>query len=63
MIHHDLTRARRIFDQVILINRRLIAFGRPEEVLTEENILKTYSGLHSLYDEAGVIHHHQQGTK
>lgn len=62
MIHHDLTRARTIFDQVILINRRLIAFGRPEEVLTEENILKTYSGLHSLYDEAGVIHHHQQGT-
>jgi len=63
MIHHDLTRARSIFDQVILINRRLIAFGRPEEVLTEENILKTYSGLHSLYDEAGVIHHHQQGTR
>ncbi len=62
MIHHDLTRARTIFDQVILINRRLVAFGRPEEVLTEENILKTYSGLHSLYDEAGVIHHHQQGT-
>lgn len=62
MIHHDLTRARNIFDQVILINRRLIAFGRPEEVLTEENILKTYSGLHSFYDEAGVIHHHQQGS-
>ncbi len=62
MIHHDLTRARSIFDQVILINRRLIAFGRPDEVLTEENILKTYSGLHSLYDEAGVIHHHQQRT-
>jgi ABC-type Mn2+/Zn2+ transport system ATPase subunit/ABC-type Zn uptake system ZnuABC Zn-binding protein ZnuA len=62
MIHHDLTRARSIFDQVILINRRLIAFGRPEDVLTEENILKTYSGLHSLYDEAGVIHHHQQGS-
>jgi len=63
MIHHDLTRARSIFDQIILINRRLIAFGRPEEVLTEENILKTYSGLHSLYDEAGVIHHNQLGPK
>jgi len=60
MIHHDLTRARTIFDKIILINRRLIAFGPPREVLTEDNILKTYSGLQALYDEAGVIHHTQK---
>lgn len=52
MIHHDLSKARTYFDQVIMINRRLIAFGSPAEVVTEANILRTFSGTQPMYEQA-----------
>ncbi|MFN3529395.1 MAG: metal ABC transporter solute-binding protein, Zn/Mn family [Bacteroidia bacterium] len=52
MIHHDLSKAREYFDEIIMINRRLVAFGAPEKVVNEQNILRTFSGMQSIYEEA-----------
>jgi manganese/iron transport system ATP-binding protein len=41
---HDLGHAASYFDRVMLLNRRLIRFGTPKEVLTSENLLLAYSG-------------------
>jgi ABC-type Mn2+/Zn2+ transport system ATPase subunit/ABC-type Zn uptake system ZnuABC Zn-binding protein ZnuA len=52
MIHHDLQRANTYFDEVLLINQRLIAQGRPEEILVESNLLKAFSGVDPGYADA-----------
>ncbi|MEZ0396073.1 MAG: metal ABC transporter ATP-binding protein [Anaerolineales bacterium] len=41
---HDLEQARRHFDRILLLNRRLIAFGPPERVLQTEILVKAYGG-------------------
>lgn len=44
---HDLNLAAENFERVLLLNRRLIAFGRPERVLTREALEGAYgAGLH-----------------
>jgi ABC-type Mn2+/Zn2+ transport system ATPase subunit len=40
--HHDLKTVPELFDQVIFLNRELIAFGKTAEVFTEENIARTF---------------------
>ncbi len=55
IIHHDLSKAKAYFDDLILINRRLIAFGPAAQVMTEENILRTFSGTQALYDKAAAL--------
>ena len=42
---HDLTLASTQFDRMLLLNRRLVAYGRPAEVLTAENLSAAYGGL------------------
>lgn len=39
---HDLEQARRYFDRILLLNRRLIAFGPPEQVLQAGNLRRAY---------------------
>jgi manganese/iron transport system ATP-binding protein len=41
---HDLDHARRYFDRILLLNRRVVAFGRPEEALTPDSLLSAYGG-------------------
>lgn len=41
---HDLNLAGDRFDRVMLLNRRLIGFGRPEQVFTPERLLAAYGG-------------------
>lgn len=41
---HDLNFAAERFDRVMLLNRRLLAFGTAEEVFTTENLLAAYGG-------------------
>lgn len=41
---HDLNLAAERFDRVMLLNRRVIAFDRPEKVLTPEHLLAAYGG-------------------
>lgn len=44
VVHHDLSTVSEYFDQLILLNRRLIAEGPTEEVYTPENLRETYGG-------------------
>ncbi|MDX1666330.1 MAG: metal ABC transporter ATP-binding protein [Saprospiraceae bacterium] len=44
VIHHDLSTVPAYFDRVVLLNQRLIAAGKTEEVFTEKNISQAYSG-------------------
>lgn len=41
---HDLDQAARHFDRMMLLNQRIVAFGRPEKVLQTENLLRAYGG-------------------
>lgn len=50
-VHHDLNTVGDYFDWVILINARLIDAGPIAEVLTRENLNKTYGGRLSLLSE------------
>ncbi len=51
---HDLELARARFDQILLLNRKMIAFGTPDEVLTEENLIEAYGGgMHVVDSEEG----------
>lgn len=45
IVHHDLSKVRRYFDQLILINKTLIDYGKTEEVYTKENLRKTFAVL------------------
>lgn len=42
IIHHDLNTAANLFDECILLNKEIIASGFTSEVLTDDNIRKTF---------------------
>ncbi len=49
---HNIDQAARYFDRIMLLNQRLIAFGRPEEVLSAEKLVQAYGGrLHPIEGE------------
>ena len=52
MVHHDLQTVREYFDEVILMNMRVVAHGPTETTFTEENLRKTYGGKLTLLGEA-----------
>lgn len=51
VVNHDLSILDR-FDQVLLLNQRVVAYGPPGDVITEDNLKATYGGRLSLLDEA-----------
>lgn len=53
-VHHDLDTVAEYFDDVILLNMRVVAQGAASEVLTPENLRKTYGARLTLLDEAVV---------
>jgi len=53
VVHHDLQTVSEYFDDVILINMRLVASGPVREVFTSENLRKTYGGRLVLLDQVG----------
>lgn len=53
VVHHDLQTVPEYFDEVLLINMRIVAFGPVREVFHEENLRKTYGGKLSLLDQVG----------
>jgi ABC-type Mn2+/Zn2+ transport system ATPase subunit len=61
---HDLASAGRDYDQVLCLNRRLVAFGPPETTFTEEVVSETFAG-HILRVGPLLIdtahHHHGAG--
>lgn len=44
VVHHDLSTVRDYFDEVFLLNRRLIAFGPTDEVFIPEMLQRAYGG-------------------
>lgn len=41
-IHHNVDKAFEYFDMLLLINREMVAFGETHQVLTADNLAKTY---------------------
>lgn len=53
---HDLRLAANQFDQVMLLNKKLLGYGRPEEVFTRQLLLQAYSGhLHFVEGEFDTL--------
>lgn len=42
IVHHDLSKIPHYFDQVLLVNREVIAFGPTKETFTETNLKEAY---------------------
>lgn len=52
VVHHDLQTVPVYFDDVILLNMRVVAHGPIAEVYTQENLRKTYGGKLTLLSDA-----------
>lgn len=55
VVHHDLSTVPVYFDQVLLLNQRLIAYGPTATTFTQENIAKAYSGQLPILHQMGMI--------
>jgi manganese/zinc/iron transport system ATP- binding protein len=53
VVHHDLRTVARYFDDVVLLNMRVVASGPVATTFTPENLRKTYGGRLSLLEAAG----------
>ncbi len=53
VVHHDLRTAAEWFDRVALVDMRLVAAGPTADVLTPENLRRTYAGQLEILDEVG----------
>jgi manganese/zinc/iron transport system ATP- binding protein len=53
VVHHDLRTVPTYFDQVVLLNVRLVAAGPTATTFTEENLRKTYGGRLAILDKLG----------
>lgn len=42
VVHHDLSKVKRYFDTVMILNKKLLAHGPVEQVFTAENLRKAY---------------------
>ncbi|MFQ5608029.1 MAG: metal ABC transporter ATP-binding protein [Candidatus Zixiibacteriota bacterium] len=52
VVHHDLHTAPDYFDHLLLLNMRLVSFGKTEEVFTDELLRATYGGRLNLLSAA-----------
>ncbi|MGB0369857.1 MAG: metal ABC transporter ATP-binding protein [Opitutales bacterium] len=48
VVHHDLATAQEYFDMLVMLNMRLVAYGKTEDVYTYEILQKTYGGRLSI---------------
>ena len=55
VVHHDLSTVDTYFDNVILLNQRMIAYGPTEDTFTKENIAKAYGGQLPILHKTGMI--------
>ncbi|BAB05108.1 metal ABC transporter ATP-binding protein [Halalkalibacterium halodurans] len=58
VVHHDLSKVEKYFDQVLMLNKELIAYGPVADVYTPEMVAKTYQGnlaTFSKKDEVMVV--------
>ena len=61
---HDLNLASEHFDRVMLLNRRLIAYGEPATTITTEALGAAYGGhIHTLPDGKLIVDSHYEGGR
>jgi ABC-type Mn2+/Zn2+ transport system ATPase subunit len=57
LVVHNVNPLLHEIDKIMLLNRRLIAFGKPDEVFTEKNLIATYGAtIPVIYCEEGFAH-------
>ncbi len=61
VVHHDLTTVEEYFDWLIVLNMRLVACGKVDEVFTSETLHGAYGKNYTLFDE--VLKLSQNRTK
>jgi len=54
VVHHDLPTVTEYFDEVLLLNMRVVAAGPVATVFTDEHLRATYGGKLSLLDQVGA---------
>lgn len=54
VVHHDLSKAKEYFDELLLLNKQLVQFGRPAEVLRPDVMRKAYESELAFLFEAEV---------
>jgi len=54
VVHHDLQTVAEYFDDVLLLNMRLVASGPVEVAFTPENLKRTYGGKLALLEQVGA---------
>ncbi len=52
VVHHDLQTVRKYFDDVVLLNLRLVAAGPVAATFTNENLQRTYGGRLTILEQA-----------
>ena len=52
VVHHDLQTVDSYFDDLLMLNLRVVAYGRVADVFTDDNLHKTYGGRLTLLDRA-----------
>ncbi len=57
VISHDLSETLANYDQLLLLNKKLIAFGSKEEVLTNENINQAYDRYYNPALQPLIVNH------
>ena len=55
VVHHDLSTVQQYFDECILLNGRLIAYGDTKSTFTQENMSKTYGPQLTILHKTGML--------
>jgi manganese/zinc/iron transport system ATP- binding protein len=63
VVHHDLRTVAEYFDQVVLLNMRLVASGPTAETFTPDNLRKTYGGRLAILDSVGEALHAEEWSR
>jgi ABC-type Mn2+/Zn2+ transport system ATPase subunit len=50
VVHHDLSKVKNYFEELILLNKELIGYGKVDQILRSEVLSKAYSGQFSFLD-------------
>lgn len=54
VVHHDLSKVTKYFDEVVFINQRLVAAGPVETAFTDDNISATFGGKLSMLNQIRI---------
>lgn len=52
VVHHDLSTVREYFDHVLLLNKKLIAFGPTQEVFLADTLQHAYGGRLAIFEKS-----------